>query len=118
MRLIAAMGAAFAIGSVAAPTQAEAVAFPITLEFNYCWGVQTCAYPPGPVFFTVERNGTFTVSDGFQGTWTYNGAQKRIALAYDGGAPIYKGRVLQGCVTNGFMDMGGVPEGSWSGCVI
>lgn len=118
MRLIAVMGAAFAIGSAVAPTQAEAVAFPVTLEFNYCWGQQTCAYPPGPVYFTISQNGTFTVSDGYQGTWTYNSRTKRAALTYDGGAPIYKGRVVRGCVTNGYMDVNGTPEGSWSGCVI
>lgn len=117
MRLLLAATAAFGIGLASSSSQAEAVAFPVILDFNFCWGAQTCAYPPGIVYFQVESNGTFTVSDGFTGTWQYVAARRQVRLSYAGGSPIYIGTIRNGCVTNGYMDVGGAPQGSWSGCV-
>lgn len=108
--------AAFGGSTLASPM--AVAAWPVVMDFDFCWGVPTCAYTvPGDEAFTVFDDGTFAVSDGNTGTWTFSGRTRKVRLRFDGTSTIYTGTLLNGCVNDGVMTIQGARAGSWSGCV-
>jgi hypothetical protein len=115
MRTIFAALVAAAAGASLAPTAAEAIPFPVIIDFNYCFGAQTCPNTP-IVYFQLEQAGTFTVSDGFAGVWRYSRRLNGVRVDYQNGI-VYQGIVSGGCFTDQPILSNGVQAGAWSGCI-
>jgi hypothetical protein len=78
-----------------------------TWKMNYRW----TAYIGGSVIWTVKKNGIFTTSDGYNGTWDLN--KRKVKFNYQSGT-IYSGKVnLEYSDMSGTMRMTTGAAGTW-----
>ncbi len=90
--ILVAAAAGLMMGVSAGPDQVEAApAFPIVIDFNYCWG-STSPCPRNYVdAYTLQDDNTWRSDSGYIGTWNWTRATKTVAIVFDNPGTVYYG---------------------------
>jgi hypothetical protein len=124
MLFVRSVAAALVAGALAGlaggPEEAQAINFPVQIDFSYCWGYATpCPFPPsgaaGSASWLLQQNKTYQDNFGNAGTWTVDVATQRIELTYTQYGTVYQGQHMGGGCFQGVMSYGSY-TGTWAGC--
>jgi hypothetical protein len=116
----AAVLAGLVMGLAAGSDEAQAIKFPLRIDFSYCWGyVAQCPFPAtgyaGSASWLLQANNTYQDSQGASGTYVIDLANQRIQLTYPAYNTVYSGQHVGGGCFQGTMQSGGY-SGTWAGC--
>lgn len=118
--ILGALTAGLVFGLASGPSEAQAINFPLRINFAYCWGAVTpCAYPAAaggyPATWVLQQNGNFQDNFGDVGTYAVDVANQRLELTYTASGVVYRGQHVGGGCFDGSMGSGGY-NGTWAGC--
>ena len=112
------------MGVSSGPQVADAApTFPVTIDFNYCWGSTSCGHTYVDAYVLQQTgsnppSGTWTTYSNFTGTWNWNRSTKTVTLAFDNPGTVYYGVHLGKGLLEGPME---APQytnyGAWAGQV-